>query len=352
MFHLPALVELTPNLEATFKFDRFFRYALLDNVQTLGEKTYYLLFEFCRYTNKMASNIYGSGLCLIAGKGGQYRDVSYIIQSEPELTSIVLSPEDIRFLTQMPSEGKFSAYRIAHGGGTVESNNVTNSFNALNLNIQKGFVYFELDFNFTSDGQLVCIHDWEGSFKRQFGFDAANVPTLKEFKRLVKDNSRFEICTLESLIPWLNEHPTAKIVTDVKGEENIRALRIMAKVVPDFENRIIPQIYYPESYSIVKDFGFEDVIWTLYRYKGSNNDVLTWTERFDGPFAITMPEYRAKSTLPLLLARKHIPTYVHTVNERELANFYLNLVSITELYTDSLYPGMSLAYSMPSYNSQ
>ncbi|KKL49692.1 hypothetical protein LCGC14_2312970, partial [marine sediment metagenome] len=351
MFYMPAFVELTPDLETTFKYNYYSDYNLLDYVQTLDEKSYYLLFDSCRNTNRFVNNIYGNGLCIIAGKAGQYRDISSIVKPAPGSSSITLSPADIRFLTGMP-QGKIQPLRIAHAGGAVGGKNDTNSFDALNHNINKGFTYFELDFNFTSDGQLACIHDWEGSFKRQFGFDAASVPSLKEFKRLVKDNSQFDICTLESLIPWLKEHPTAKIVTDVKGEENIRALRIMAERIPDFGSRVIPQIYYPESYSIVKDIGFEDVIWTLYRYKGSNNDVLKWADKFKGRFAITMPEYRAKSTLPILLAKEHIPTYVHTINERERANFYLNFVGITELYTDLLRPGASLAYSMPSNYSQ
>ena len=98
--------------------------------------------------------------------------------------------------------------------------------------------------------------------------------------------------------------------------------------------------------------GYEQIIWTLYRYKGSNDDVLKWAEAFKGPFAITMPEYRATSPLAIRLAKKHVPTYVHTINEREQANVLLNMLGVTELYTDSLYPGSSLVYSMPSYNSQ
>ena len=347
-YYLPALVELTPELETRFKFNFSQNYNLADYVLALDKDTHFLLFDECRNTYKLMKSDRRIGYCIIAGKGGQYRDVSSFAQPEPGSTSIVFSPEDIRFLTGIPSEGGFRPLRIAHAGGIVEGKYVTNSFDALNLNIQKGFAYFELDFNFTSDGQLACIHDWDKSFERQFGFPLISLPTLKEFKRLVKNSARFDMCTLDRLIPWLNEHPTAKIVTDVKGRgNNIRALRIMAEKIPDFGNRIIPQIYHPESYSIAKDMGYEQVIWTLYRYKGSNDDVIKWVDQFNGPFAITMPEYRATSPLPMLLARKHIPTYVHTINKREQANVLLNRFSVTELYTDSLYPGTSLAYSMP-----
>lgn len=346
-FYCPALVELTPELETTFKFSSSRDDDLVDYVRALDEDTHFLLFDKCTNTNKLVNNFSKKMFCLIAGKGGQYRDVSSIAQPEPGSTSIILSPEDIRFLTGIPSEGRFRPLRIAYAGGTVEGKNVTNSFDALNHNINKGFTYFELDFNFTSDGQLACIHDWDNDFKRSFGFLPIGLPTLKEFKHLVKNNAQFDMCTLDSLIPWLKENPKAKIITDVKDIRNIMALQIMAKMVPDFKNRIIPQIYYPQNYSIAKDMGYEQIIWTLYRYKGSNNDVLKWADKFNGPFAITMPEYRAKSSLPMLLAKKHVPTYVHTINERELANFYLSVLGVTELYTESLYPGMGVAYSMP-----
>lgn len=236
-----------------------------------------------------------------------------------------------------PSANDFRPHRIAHAGGEVEGVTYTNSFDALELNILKGFKYFELDFNFTSDGRLVCIHDWEGSFERTFGFKAAGVPTLKEFMRLVK-RSRFDNCTLERLVPWLEENPGAVMVTDVKAG-NLGALKVMAGKVPDFSRRVIPQIYLPENYAVVKALGYEQVIWTLYRFNAPDRDVLRWAKVFkNDPFAITMPVARAETTLPKELGRMGIPTYVHTINNKEQAEALMNSYGITEIYTDRLYP--------------
>ena len=230
---------------------------------------------------------------------------------------------------------RFRPLRIAHAGGEVAGATYTNSFEALNKNLQKGFKYFELDFHFTSDRQLVCIHDWQKSFERAFGFKATGVPALKEFERLVK-RSRFDNCTLDSLVPWLEAHPAAIIVTDVKGG-NLRALRVMADKVPGFGKRIIPQIYLPQNYAVVKAMGYEQVIWTLYRFGGSGRDVLKWVRTFKGPFAITMPINRAITALPKDLARMGIPTYVHTINKKEDAEALMNRFGVTELYADRLY---------------
>lgn len=234
------------------------------------------------------------------------------------------------------SINNFRPLRIAHAGGAVEGATYTNSFDALELNILKGFKYFELDFNFTSDGQLVCIHDWETNFERAFGFKAAGVPTLKEFERLVK-RSKFDNCTLDRLVPWLAAHPAAIIVTDVKGD-NLSALRVIADKVPGFGKKVIPQIYLPQNYDVVKAMGYEQVIWTLYRSGAPGKDVLKRVRTFKGSFAITMPVNRAITTLPKELALMDIPTYVHTINKKEDAAALMNRFGVTEIYTDRLYP--------------
>lgn len=83
--------------------------------------------------------------------------------------------------------------------------------------------------------------------------------------------------------------------------------------------------------------GFEQIIWTLYRYNGTNEDVLKWVDEFKGSFAITMPKGQAASNLPTELAKKHIPTYVHTINKLEEKNKFIDKFNITEIYTDFLY---------------
>lgn len=57
---------------------------------------------------------------------------------------------------------------IAHAGDGYREEMYTNSINALNTN-KKNFDLFEIDFVTTSDGELVCLHDWELSSNRTFG---------------------------------------------------------------------------------------------------------------------------------------------------------------------------------------
>ena len=90
---------------------------------------------------------------------------------------------------------------------------------------------------------------------------------------LVRNKSEFNKCTLESLTHWMKKNPSAFIVTDMK-EDNLRGLKIIAETIPEFERRIIPQVYDPRNYNKVKRMGYKQIIWTLYRYGGSNDEVV------------------------------------------------------------------------------
>lgn len=251
------------------------------------------------------------------------------------ITSVLLSS----CYEQETKDNNFKVRRVAHAGGGINDVTYTNSFEALNSNLEKGFIYFELDFSFTKDGKLVCIHDWQGSFSRSFGFAARERPTLDTFNFLVGHVSDYQKCTLEGLVDWMERNPEAILVTDIK-ESNLQALYLMSKTIPEFGEKVIPQIYQPKNYELVKEMGYKNVIWTLYRYSGSQNQVLDWVDSFQGDFAITMPRARAATELPKELAGKNVPTYVHTINEREEAEAFFKH-GLTEVYTDFL-PAMDI----------
>lgn len=231
----------------------------------------------------------------------------------------------------------FKPLRVAHAGGGINKNKYTNSYEALNSNIKKGFQYFELDFSFTKDNRLVCLHDWTHSFKRSFGFETNKRVTLNEFKSLVNTKSKFNKCTLDGLSTWMSKNPSAYIVTDVKTN-NRKALKIILRTLPDAARRVIPQIYFPENFSEIKKLGFEQIIWTLYRVSLNNEEIVNWVKKFEGPVAVTMPRYQATSTLPQQLKKLNIPSYVHTINAPDKLNFYQKKFGITEIYTDFLHP--------------
>lgn len=331
-FRIPILIELNNKLESTLKFQFYTPSVLKSLVQhreALGKNKYFLLIDKCKNARVLDKTLGEKGFCLLAGQGSKYAETVKLDKN------ITYTANEILQLLNL-SNG-FIALRVAHAGGGINNKTYTNSLDALDANIKKGFQYFEIDFSFTKDGRLVCLHDWDHSFKRSFGFKTDEKVTLKEFSYLVKNKSEFQKCTANSLVKWMNENPAAYIVTDVK-ENNIEALKIILRTFPNAKNRVIPQVYDPENLEEIKDLGFEQIIWTLYRFSGDNDEVLDWVEKFHAPIAVTMPKSRAESTLPKELEEKGIPSYVHTINTTQEEEKYINKFRITELYTDYLQP--------------
>lgn len=331
-FRIPILIELNKRLESTLKFgfDKSTSHkSLIQLRKELDENRYFLLITECKNARDLDKMLGEKGFCLLAGQGRKYTKIAKLDKN------VTHTANEIRQL--LNSSNGFIAHRVAHAGGGINGKTYTNSFEALDANIQNGFQYFELDFSFTKDERLVCLHDWEHSFKRSFGFETDEKVTLKEFNALVKNKSEFHKCTADSLAEWMKENPAAYIVTDVK-ENNIEALMVMLQILPNAKVRVIPQVYDPVNLEAIKDLGFEKIIWTLYKFSGDNDEVLDWVEKFHTSMAVTMPKSRAQSTLPKELEERGIPSYVHTINTRQEEEKYIDKFGITELYTDFLLP--------------
>ena len=356
-FKIPALVEVKDDLSTVLRFDfnkSFKQDSLARQAKTLIQnKKHFLLVDICQNLSNLNIHTNGHDYCLLAAIKGRLvalkkiTAISKITSSQikgmlaaPGQTNSHASPAAASQLinfneaTKKPLPGRFTAHRIAHAGGGINGETYTNSLEALSENYKKGFKYFEIDFSFTKDNHLVCLHDWQINFAQLFGYYPNDELSLREFEKLVKNNKQIHNCTLDSLAKWLKQHPSAFIITDAK-ERNIEALNTIYNRISDASRRIIPQIYDPENFIKAKKIGFNQVIWTLYRYTGDNRSVLAWAKKFEGPFAITMPKHRADSELPRALGALNIPSYVHTVNDtQEYMRYRSN--GITEIYTDFL----------------
>ena len=222
---------------------------------------------------------------------------------------------------------------IAHAGGGIEGKSYTNSLQALNFNYERGFILFEIDFSWTTDNQLVCLHDWDRTPKWLLNYHEEKPLSLSQFNTLENEKIKLKPCDLNSLNKWLADHPKAYVVTDIKGR-NLEGLALILNTIKNAEHRVIPQFTQPEHYQPVKEMGFKSLIWTLYNYKGTNKSVQTEAIKMD-LFAITMPPHRAKQGLAKLLPAE-IPTYVHTINKLFEAKDYQNTFGLTSVYTDFL----------------
>lgn len=89
----------------------------------------------------------------------------------------------------------------------------SNSLEALEHSYENGFRLLELDFSWTCDGELVCVHDWNAFYGRILDTDS---PTLAQFEAVRDSTYGFTSLTLDHLIAWLREHPGVSIVTDTR----------------------------------------------------------------------------------------------------------------------------------------
>ena len=331
-FAIPILLEFNDDFETKLKFDfdRSRTDKTLAQEQGLDKEANFILVDKCANMGRAGKDIGRNDYCVRVGRGEKY-----FVEAELR-KNVTLNTDDLRnlFQNKMP----FVVRRIAHAGGGVNDLTYTNSVEALNHSLKKGFKYFELDFSFTKDEQLVCVHDFQQTFTKLTGIKLGEAPMLKEFLRMMGDRSGLHILTLDILAEWMKRNPSAVIITDVKDEDNIKALTEISKKLPSFKSKVIPQIYSPEEFLPVKMMGFKQIIWTLYQYPGTNEDVLKWVDAFVPPFAVAVPKRRDMTQLPKSLRQKNIPTYVYVVNDEEEMNAYFNDHAVAEVYTDYLSP--------------
>jgi len=222
---------------------------------------------------------------------------------------------------------------IAHAGGGYHGLAYTNSLEALENSYQAGFRYIELDFSWTRDGRLVCLHDWDKTFNKIFKQKIKQALSYAEFNQLVEDHTDFKPCTLESLAAWLKNRPEVKIITDIKYD-NLKGIQLIIEKYPELQQQFIPQFYQVEEYLVLKSMGFDELIWILYQYQGSKKSVLKFSQEMD-LWAVSMQAQQAKSkTLQQLL--KHHRIFVYTVNKTKTMQHLVNKYQVSGIYTDFL----------------
>lgn len=228
--------------------------------------------------------------------------------------------------------------RVAHAGGGVDGVKYTNSREAIVESLGRGFEWVEIDFAWTTDGVLVCMHGWGNNFRRLFERESADPVSLEEFKR-DREGKRFRFLTLYDLAGVMEEYPKLKIVTDVK-DNNLAALEVMADVLPDASERVIPQVYLPEEYEPTRLLGYEKIIWTLYNYDKQRDIDRVVAEMTGRDFAaICLSRERVKDGHAKRLAEFGVSTFAHTINDpEEWADLRENW-GVTQVYTDFLPAG-------------
>ena len=239
--------------------------------------------------------------------------------------------EDIKYIVH--AAGKLNGVDTDGNERTYDG---SNSLEGLEQCSAAGARFVELDFNFTSDGELVCLHDWYTQYAPEITDYQAL--TLEEFLDASIYRNFTPIC-LDDVAEWLNENPDSYIITDIK-DDNPRGLSKIAQDYPELRNRFIVQIYAEEEYDVARSLGFDYIIYTLYR--------LDWASKTDwqhlGEFEKSHPLVGLTFNYTLIhdaagyldgMLSLDVPLFIHTVNGDEEQEKYFEM-GISGIYTDEV----------------
>ena len=225
---------------------------------------------------------------------------------------------------------------IYHAGGEIEGNTYTNSLEAVENTLAEGGCFIEMDLRYTSDGYLVCAHNWRDVYQEDFH------PTLQEFLDS-KIQGKFTPLTAEKLIDIMRENPQMYLVTDIKNNGNILPvisdLVEMAEKDPFVLDRFIIQLYTGREKTSIREiypFTDEQFIFTTYEWGVFQLEVAQICNE-ENIFVITVPYGEMSDEDAVLLRDLGFTVYEHTVNRADYARQSLER-GIAGFYTDTLSP--------------
>lgn len=219
---------------------------------------------------------------------------------------------------------------VFHAGGGIHGLVLTNSREAVVRAALRGPSLVELDFSWTSDSQLVCVHDWDKTWVRLSNMSTR--PTLHEFRTARFADGALTPLTLAGLDTIVRQFPYLRVVSDVK-ERNLDALAAIAREHPQLARALIPQVYSFREYDFVRALGFESIILTTYRRPYPFWALRRFLSRRPNVI-LTMPADRLRDYDDGLRVTG-VSIYAHTVNS---AAEYRSLIAkgVFGVYTDSL----------------
>jgi glycerophosphoryl diester phosphodiesterase len=143
---------------------------------------------------------------------------------------------------------------IAHSGGSIDGFTYTNSLEAVESSIRRGYKMIELDLQITTDGFLVAAHDWT-TFKKRSGLgpDAISEKpmSLAQFKSNSIDG-RYTPLDEDMIRTVFLRHPELILVTD-----KIADFPRLAKAFP-FQERVIVEVFSPQDVAAAKASGISN----------------------------------------------------------------------------------------------
>ncbi len=237
---------------------------------------------------------------------------------------------------------------IAHALGGIEGNSYTNCREALEASYEKGYRVIEADVEYTSDGELVLLHNWKKkTLKELLGYETEEDELVLSYEEFMgqKICGKYTPMSFKDLMDFMKDHPDMLLVLDGKydGAEDVRRqygdiVKTAKECDEGLPERMIPQIYNEDMYDVIKEaYDWKSVIFTWYKL---NEDTLDPGEIFDfcdskGIRVCTMEDSKENPLLDREADRHGIYIYVHTINDEGTYKRLLDS-GVKGVYTDFL----------------
>lgn len=226
------------------------------------------------------------------------------------------------------------AQLIHHAGGGIDGLDYSNSREALENTLSGGERYIEIDFMYTSDHHLVCMHKWA----EQWGSETP--PTLQEF---ISGNiyGKYSPMTASDLIQYMDQYSDLYIIIDTKESDYVNVIRDLVELSffnPSITDRFIIQIYDSGAKAeILQLYSFSDsnFLFTAYKFGSRFPNKIMNICYDENIYIVTVPYGDWDQETIDLYRSKNIIIYEHTMNRPDQANEELRR-GVHGLYTDFL----------------
>lgn len=225
---------------------------------------------------------------------------------------------------------------IIHATGGINGLSYTNSKEAMELSLKNGYRLIEVDFNYTTDNRLVCVHNWTDAF-----FTLKETPDYKTFMQL-KIQGKYTPISAENVIEYMKKYKDLYIVIDSKHDDLSTVVSTLLEIAkkPEIMNRFIVQLYKPgEKANIenVYDFPDDNYLFTCYKFSTDPTQILPLIYDENINVVTIKTEVLDEETLEFFM-NKNIYVYEHTVNRPDKAQARLDK-GVWGLYTDFIEEG-------------
>jgi len=152
---------------------------------------------------------------------------------------------------------------VMHASGGYEGQKYLNSVESFDYHISQGNTLFEIDFLYTSDGQIVCSH----GFENIGGYSLSNKPTYEQFKQSLV-NGKYKPLLIDHIVKKIKINPQVKIIFDSKESDKVKIFSELYDILLEQgfnpARNLILQIYNYQDYLILKDYKVKEFWFTNY----------------------------------------------------------------------------------------